>query len=128
MREEKDFFEKSFGKGNGLTFLYLKEKLQKKQTSPSDACVRGRLDRRSALWFEAMKTLRKSLREGAELFACQNLRWVLDVFLFFVGFWASMERFLWYPDGTRAIPTGLFSPPIDFVKIGLSLIHCVSRG
>ena len=53
MREEKDFFAKSFGKGNGLTFLYLKEKLQKKQTILL-------VDRRLALYRKARSLYAKA--------------------------------------------------------------------
>ena len=91
----------AFVKEDGLTFLCLKEKLQKKQASPS-------LDPLSDLWFEAMKPLRKSLRLGAELFACQNLWWVLDGFLFFVRLGQATELFGWVCRQNLSHPNSLF--------------------
>ena len=86
-----------------------RKKFQKR--SHSDASVRVQapsLDPLSALWFEAMKPLRKSLRLGAELFACQNLWRVLDGFLFFVRLGQATELFGWVCRQNLSHPNSLF--------------------
>ena len=62
-----------------------------------------------------MKTLRKSLRFGAELFARRTLWWGSNVFLFFVRLSASAVTFLMLTELQR--PQQLFLVPPSAVRL-----------
>ena len=98
--KSKEFFENFFGKQTELLIKFfplargerptffccplLDFGQEVKKKVPKKKLATLQVDRLSALCFEAMKTLRKSLRFGAELFACR-IRWRdSDVFLFCV--------------------------------------------
>ena len=68
-----------------------------------------------------MKPLRKSLRLGAELFACQNLWRVLDGFLFFVRLGQATELLMGTPTELQLPQNPILVPP-GAVKIFLSLL------
>jgi hypothetical protein len=75
-----------FEKEKRCPFFFAKKKKGRKKKLAT-----LQVDRLSTLCFEAMKTLRKSLRLGAERFACRILRRDSDVFLFFVRLGRTWE-------------------------------------
>ena len=102
-------------KGNVKLFLYLKEKVTKRSHTDASVSVQplpvDRLSSVAIAYREARQALRESLRFGEELFACQNLWWVL----YAVGYSESQVRMealpsAWCIVGTIEIPSVLFSP------------------